>query len=72
MIFAAKMRLDRDVHQLAMPAKQRPIGIAALWLVRHDRHHRRKFPYADLPHMQIGNDRIAIALHRTTNFVRQI
>src|SRR5207249_9721719 len=56
MIFAAKMRLDRHVHQLAMPAKQRSIGIAALWLVRDDRNHRGEFSDADLPNMQISHE----------------
>src|ERR1700738_5602628 len=72
MIFAAKMGLDRDVNQLVMFAKQRPIGIAALWFVRDDRDHRRKPFDADLPNMQISHERIAIALDHAANFFRQI
>jgi hypothetical protein len=49
MIFAAQMRLDRDVNELVMFAKQRSIGIAALWLVRDDRNHGGESSNADLP-----------------------
>ncbi len=48
-IFAAVLRLDGDVNQFVVPLEQRPIGIAALWLVRHHRDHCRKFSDADLP-----------------------
>ena len=71
-IFGAMVRLDRHVDKFAVSAQQRSIRIAALRFVRHDRNHGGKFSDADLPDMQIGHDRIAIALHRTANFFRQI
>ncbi len=37
-----------------------------------DRNHGRKFSGADLPDVQIGHDRIAVALHGAANFARQI
>src|SRR5689334_10268961 len=72
MIFAAMLRLDGDVNQFVVSAKQRAIGIAALWFVRDDRDHRRIFPDADLPDVQIGYERIASALHSFANLIRQI
>ena len=71
-VFGAMVRLDCHVDQFVISPQQRSIRIAALRLVRHDRNHGGKFSDADLPDMQIGHDRIAIALHRTANFVRQI
>ena len=71
-IFGAMVCLDCYVDQFVISAEQGSIRIAALRLMRHDRDHRSKFPDADLPDMQIGHDRIAIAFHRTANFVRQI
>src|SRR5207244_10089569 len=53
-VFAAKVCLDRDVNQLLVPAYQRAIGMAALWLVRDAREPRRIFPDADLPHLLSG------------------
>ena len=72
MVFAAKVRLNRDMNQFLMSPQQRPIGIAAPRFVRHNGDHCRIFSDADLPDMQIGHQRIAIALHGAPNFIRQI
>jgi len=71
-IFGAMVRLDCYVDQFVIYAEQGSIRIAALRLVRDNRNHRRISSDADLPDMQICYGRIAVALHRTTNFVRQI
>jgi len=72
MIFAAVLRFNGDVNQFVVFSQQRPIRIAALRFVRHHGNHRRIFSGADLPDMQIGHHRIAIALHCAANFIRQI
>jgi len=66
------LRLDSDVNQLMMLAEQLTIKIRTPQLVRADGNHGRKFSSADLPDVEIGYDRIAIALHRAANFGRQI
>jgi hypothetical protein len=66
------MCLDGHVDQFVMSTQKRSIRIAALRFVRDDGNHRRKFSNADLPYMQIGHDRITIALDRMANFTRQI
>ena len=71
-VFGAMVRLNRHVDQFVVSAQQRSIRIAALRFVRDDGNHRGTLSDADLSHMQIGHDRIAIALHRTSNFFRQI
>src|SRR6266478_4557804 len=72
MIFPAMLCLDGNVNQFVVAAKQRSIGIAALWLVRDNRNHCRIFSDADLPDMQISYQRIAIAFHCAANLIRQI
>ena len=69
-VFGAMVRLDRDVNELVVSADQRPIRIAALWLMSDDRHHCGKFSDADLPDVQVSHHRIAIALDCATNFIR--
>ena len=54
--FAAMLRLDSDMNEFVVFAEQLAIGIRALWLVRHDRDHRRKFSDAHLPNMQVGHE----------------
>ena len=50
------LRLDGDMNEFVVFAEQLAIGIRALWLVRHDRDHRRKFPDTHLPNMQVGHE----------------
>ena len=66
------VRLNGDVNQFVVSTQQSPVGLATFGLVRHHGDHCRIFSDADLPDMQIGHERIAIALDRVTNFVRQI
>ena len=56
MFFAAMLRLDGDVNEFVVLAEQLAIGIRALWLVRYDRDHSRKFSDAHLPNMQVGHE----------------
>ena len=72
MVFGAMMRLDRHVDQFVVSAQKRSIRIAALRRMRDNRNHGGIVADADLPDMQIGHYRIAITLHGTANFVRQI
>ena len=70
MFFAAMLCLDGDVNKFVVLAEQLAIGVRAFWLMRHDGDHRRKFSNSHLPDMQVGHERIAIALQRAANFVR--
>jgi hypothetical protein len=54
--FAAMLRLDGDVNEFVVFAEQLAIRIRALWLMRHDRDHRRKFSNAHLPNVQVGHE----------------
>src|SRR5437667_8335253 len=72
MIFAAVLRLDGDVHEFVVLAKQRAIIIGRSRFVGDDRNNGGEFSNADLPNMEIGHDRVAIAFHRAAYFVRQI
>ena len=70
--FLAVLRLDRDVHQFVVVAEKRSIIIRRPRLVGDDRNNRGKFSGANLPDMEIGHDRIAVAFYRAPYLVRQI
>lgn len=70
LVVVALLRLDRDVDELSMFAKKSTIGLARPRLVSDDGNDRGEFAAADLPDMQICDDRVAIAFHRAPNFLR--
>ena len=70
LMVVALLSLDREVDQLVMLAQKSAIGLTQLRFMSYDRNDRGEFSAADLPDMEIGHDRIAVALDRAANFVR--
>jgi len=60
------------MDQLLVPAKPSPVAFGGRRLMRHEGHDRGEAARADPPHVQIGDERIAIGLQRTADLRRQI
>ncbi len=72
MIFAAVLRLDRQVHQLVVVAKPYAVIVGSFRFMCDDRNDRGKFTGANLSDVEIAYDRVAIAFHCSTNLVWKI
>ena len=72
LMLAAMLRLDGQMNQLFVLSEQVAVFIGAFGLMRNDRDDGGELSCSNLPDVQIGYERIAIAFHGTTDFIRQI
>jgi len=71
-MLAAMLGLDSQMNQLVVFSQQLAVFIRASWFMRNDRDDGGELSGSDLPDVQIGYERIAIAFHGATDLVRQI
>ena len=72
LVLVAMLRLDSQMNQLFVLSEQVAVFIGAFGLMRHDRDDGSELSGSNLPDVQISYERIAIAFHGTTDFIRQI
>ena len=72
LVLAAMLRLDSKMNQLFVFSKPLAVFVGAFGLMRNDRDDGGELSCSNLPDVQIGYERIAIAFHGTTDFIRQI
>jgi hypothetical protein len=72
LVLAAMLRLNGKMNQLFVLSKQLPVFIRASWFMRNDRDDGGELSGSNLPDVQIGYERIAIAFNGATDLIRQI
>ena len=72
LVLVAMLRLDGQMNQLFVLSEQVAVFIGTFRLMRNDRDDGGELSCSNLPDVQIGDERIAIAFHGTTDFIRQI
>ena len=72
LVLPAMLRLDSKMNHLFVFSKQLAVVIGGFGLMRNDRDDGGELSGSDLPDVQIGYERIAIAFHGAADLVRQI
>ena len=72
LVLAAMLGLDSKMNQLFVLSKQLAVFIRASWFMRNDRDDGGELSGSNLPDVQIGYERIAIAFYGASDFIRQI
>ena len=72
LVLPTMLGLDSKVNQLFVLSKQLPVFIRASWFMRNDRDDGGELSGSNLPDVQIGYERIAIAFYGASDFIRQI
>jgi hypothetical protein len=66
------LNLNRDVDKLLVLTEEFSISLRRLWLMRYDRNDSCELARANLPNVEIADDRVTVALHCAANFIRQV
>ncbi len=72
LVLPTMLGLDSKVNQLFVLSKQLPVFIRASWFMRNNRDDGGELSGSNLPDVQIGYERIAIAFYGASDFIRQI